>query len=223
MNVPCDHGHELKILGMSRYTRIMPKRRLTKKQVYRRRRIVVFTALVVVLAVIGFCVYSLGQGISAVGGLLSGNSATAITRSSVPSPKKTSSVKNCAVGDVELSLVPEAQSVAVGGSLNFTATITYKQSSSCLIDASDASRVLTIKSGNDTIWRSDSCPVNSRWLLLAKGDTDVQTITWNTNRTGSECADDSTLLHVDSGTYVAQLSLRDVEGVESDPVTVTVS
>ena len=56
----------------------------------------------------------------------------------------------------------------------------------CLIDVSQSGTVLTIKSGKDVIWKSDVCPVNSDYRLLAKGDEVKQTITWPGVRSGSD-------------------------------------
>lgn len=203
-----------------------PRRKLSKRQrqIYRRRRIVALIALIVVLALIAFCVYSLGRGMMAIDASIRHDDQMALTRSAVPTPMQQSKVKDCTASDIDLSLQSDSQTVAVGGSMKFTATIKYvpKGKSSCLIDAADDSRVLTIKSGSDTVWRSDACDVDSRQLLLAVGDTDTQTMTWNTNRTGDSCADDSTLPKVDAGTYTAQLSMKDHPKIVSNKVTITV-
>ncbi|KAB8296545.1 hypothetical protein [Bifidobacterium apri] len=203
-----------------------PRRKLSKRQrqIYRRRRIVALIALIVVLALIAFCVYSLGRGMMAIDAAIRHDDQMALSRSAVPTPQQQSSVKDCTAADIDLSLQSESQSVAVGGSMKFTATIKYvlKGKSSCLIDGADDSRVLTITSGGDTVWRSDVCDVDSRKMLLAAGDTDTQTITWNTNRTGSSCADDSTLPKVEAGTYTAQLSMKDHPKIVSNKVTITV-
>lgn len=202
------------------------KRKLSKKQraIYRRRRIVVALALIVVVALAGFCGYSLVRGIGAIGAAINHGNIYAISRKAVPDPPKSSGIKDCAKNTVSLTLTPAAQSVPVGGSLNFTATITYTGSSKagCLVDGSNENRVLTISSGDKTVWRSDSCPADSRMLLMSKGDADQQQITWNANATGSECADDSTLPKVNAGTYTARLSLKDQPEVVSDPVTILV-
>ena len=60
----------------------------TKKQqaVYRRRRIVVGVALVVVLSFIVFCLYSLSQGIVAVNREIHHADLYAISRKEVPTP-----------------------------------------------------------------------------------------------------------------------------------------
>jgi hypothetical protein len=109
---------------------------------------------------------------------------TALTRNEVPGVKQTSGVHDCTAGDVKLELSAQSQTVPVGGSLDFTMTIAYEGTSSCLIDVSNASRILTITSGSDTIWRSDACPADPHRLLMSKGDKRVDTLTWNTDSTG---------------------------------------
>lgn len=202
------------------------KRKLSKRRraVYRRRRIVVGIALVLAVALTVFCVYSLGRGMAAIDTTIRHDDLMAVSRKPVPAPKQKSKVKDCTASNVKLSLQSDSQSAPVGGSMKFTATIAFvpKDSSSCLIDASDHSRVLTITSGGDTVWRSDACDVDSRKLLLAAGDTDTQTMTWNTNRSGQTCTEDSKLPKVDSGTYTAQLSMRDHPKIVSNKVTITV-
>lgn len=202
------------------------KRKLSKRRraVYRRRRIVVGIALVLAVALTVFCVYSLGRGMAAIDTTIRHDDLMAVSRKPVPAPKQKSKVKDCTASNVKLSLQSDSQSVPVGGAMKFTATIAFvpKDSSSCLIDASDHSRVLTITSGGDTVWRSDACDVDSRKLLLAAGDTDTQTMTWNTNRSGQTCTEDSKLPKVDAGTYTAQLSMRDHPKIVSNKVTITV-
>lgn len=202
------------------------KRKLSKRRraVYRRRRIVVGIALVLAVALTVFCVYSLGRGMAAIDATIRHDDLMAVSRKPVPAPKQKSKVKDCTASNVKLSLQSDSQSAPVGGSMKFTATIAFvpKDSSSCLIDASDHSRVLTITSGGDTVWRSDACDVDSRKLLLAAGDTDTQTMTWNTNRSGQTCTEDSKLPKVDAGTYTAQLSMRDHPKIVSNKVTITV-
>lgn len=195
------------------------KRKLSERQrrIYRRRRIVVGVVLVVVLALVGFCVYSIGRGVVAVAGLAAGGNAQ-IARQAMPDPTPSTGVRECADEDISLELSASSATVGVGGSIDFNATIAYGGTDNCLIDGSDGNRVLSITSGSDQIWRSDSCPVDSRMLLMAKGDKDVQTIRWNTNRSGTECVDDAELPKVDAGTYVAQLSLKDHPEIVSQQV-----
>ena len=208
------------------------KRRISKKQqaIYRRRRIVAGTVLLLMVIINVresrqvFCVYSLGRGIGAVNSMIHHDEVYAISRDATPAPKKVSNVKDCSASDVTLQLSAASQSVPVGGSLDFTATIVHEGSGNCLVDGSDSGRVLTITSGQETIYKSDVCPADSRLLLMAKGDKDVQKVTWNTNAnaTLAKCTDESGWAKVNAGTYVAQLSLKDHPKVKSDPVTFTV-
>lgn len=202
------------------------KRKVSKQQqaVYRRRRIVVGVALVLIVALVVFCVYSIGRGISEVGQNMDARAASHvdISRQATPQPHRSTGIKNCDSSNVHMQLSAKASEVAVGGSLEWTETITHDGSKSCLIDVSDSSVVLTITSGSDTIWRSDSCPAESDLLLMAKGDRKIRTVTWNTNRTGQQCADDKDLPKIDKGTYVGQLTLKNDATVISDPVTIEV-
>ncbi|KAB7790429.1 hypothetical protein [Bifidobacterium leontopitheci] len=196
------------------------KRAISKRQraIYRRRRIVVGVALLVVLSFAVWCVYSLGRGVVQGIALLK---PTPISRSAVPDPPKSTGVASCGNTSVELALTPASLSLPVGGSLEFTGTVDYTGAASCLLDMGDLT--LTITSGQDTVWRSDSCPAASKQLLLANAadmDKASQKFTWNANRTGQGCVKDETKLpNVDRGTYVAQLSLgKSVSG----KVTITV-
>ncbi|PJM73920.1 hypothetical protein CS006_01820 [Bifidobacterium primatium] len=218
----------------------MAKRRISKQQqrIYRRRRIVAVIVLIAVLAVFGGLVYGVVRGVQAlVGGDEQSQSQTAKASKSSKSTKSsgaesssdgttksrtTAGVPDCDDSNITLNLSADYTTVGVGGTVNFKTSILHSGNTSCLIDASNASRVLAITSGNETVWRSDSCDVDSRMLLMDGNDKDIQTVTWNTNRTGSTCQDDASRPHVEAGTYVAVLSLRDNKAVKSDPLTITV-
>ncbi|MCO6558882.1 MAG: hypothetical protein J6575_05605 [Bifidobacterium sp.] len=275
-----------------------PQKRRDKRQpskemqrVYLRRRIVVGVVALALLALIGFGIYALATSVFATyrghGGASASSSSASSNRKKAPAAKKSdnnknnqnsnsanrSSVKKCGAKDIKLELNPASQSIEVGGSLDFKATIRYEGDDSCLVDASNASRILTIfsatgnasasgsgsssgqgsasksgsgtksKSGSssgsdtsagdnatsggaggsgDTVWSSGVCPADPRNLLLAKGDKDVQKITWPTDSTGSTCVPDDQLPRVERGTYLAQLSLKDHPDVKSEKVPVIV-
>lgn len=150
----------------------------------------------------------------------------AISRKEVPSPtqQQKSSVPDCDASNVALSLTPAASSFGVGGTMDFTASVKYNGSgkAGCLIDVSQAGMVLTIKSGKDVVWKSNVCPVDTDYRLIAKGDEVKQTITWPGVRSGSECADAADLPNVDRGVYSAQLSVKGHAKTKSEPVGITV-
>ena len=169
------------------------KRTKQQQAMYRRRRIVFGIATVLVLSFIVFCLYSLTQGVVAVNREIHHADVYAISRKEVPSPtqQQKSSVPDCDASNVALSLTPAASSFGVGGTMDFTASVKYNGSgkAGCLIDVSQAGMVLTIKSGKDVVWKSNVCPVDTDYRLIAKGDEVKQTITWPGVRSGSECAD----------------------------------
>ena len=90
------------------------------------------------------------------------------------------------------------------------------------MDGSDGGRVLVITSGEDTIWRSDACPVGARTLLMATGDKDIQTITWNADSSQDSCQPDQNLPRVNAGSYQAKLVLKADSRVASQPVPIMV-
>lgn len=204
------------------------KKRSKKQQaIFRRRRIVVGIAAIVLISFLVFCLYSLSRGIVAVNREIHHVDVYAISRKEVPSPtkEKKSGVPDCDASNVALSLTPAASSFGVGDSMDFTTDVKYDGSSKvgCLVDVSASSVVLTIKSGDDVVWKSNVCPVDTDYRLLAKGDEVKQTITWPGTRTGSECVEDqSTLPKVDRGVYSAQLSIEGHPKAKSDPVGVTI-
>ncbi len=199
------------------------KQKVSKRQqaVYRRRRIVAGIVLLLVLALTVFCAYSIVRGAGAIGSAIERATVShaSLNRSSTPEPERTTGVVGCTAKNTKLELSAASAVVAVGGSLEWTETIVHEGDDSCLINDSDSSVVLTITSGDETVWRSDMCPVDGTQLLMANGDRKVRTVTWNANRTSSECADDASLPKVDRGTYVARLSLKSDSKAQSAPVT----
>ena len=142
------------------------KKRSKKQQaIFRRRRIVVGIAAIVLISFLVFCLYSLSRGIVAVNREIHHADVYAISRKEVPSPtkEKKSGVPDCDASNVALSLTPAASSFGVGDSMDFTTDVKYDGSSKvgCLVDVSASSVVLTIKSGDDVVWKSNVCPVDT--------------------------------------------------------------
>ncbi|NMN00515.1 hypothetical protein G1C96_1094 [Bifidobacterium sp. DSM 109958] len=205
------------------------KRRMSpaKRRMYRRRRIVAGIALVVVLCLCGALIWGVGKGVTSFYTWLHRADINAVSRSAVPTARKTSGVPNCSSSDVTLSLSSSAATLPVGGSIDFTATVTYTGSNQCLINVSSANRVLTVTSSDQTVYHSDVCPANARMLLLGRAaelKENSQKITWgaNSNASDTECRQDSELPKVARGTYVARLSLKNAPDVRSEPVTIEV-
>ncbi|WP_051354142.1 hypothetical protein [Bifidobacterium sp. A11] len=215
----------------------MAKRRMSekKRRMYRRRRIAAALLAVLFLLVCAGLVWGVGAGIRALrGGNGAQGTSTSVQQSSKTKSKdkdkqkkdsgkkRSSGAPDCGKEDLALELAAPDPSTGVGGSIDFTATIRHKGTGSCLVDGSDGGRVLIITSGEETIWRSDACPVGARTLLMATGDKDVQTITWNADSSQDSCLPDDQLPRVNAGSYQAKLVLKANPRVVSQPVPVMV-
>ncbi|BDR54266.1 hypothetical protein KIMH_03770 [Bombiscardovia apis] len=228
----------------------MAKRNISEQQrkVYRRRRIV---ALLIAVLLVAGLVWGIAAGVRSLNRWRGDNTSSTASNSArtaapaptpsssassskrvskklpvKPSPKPTetkkASVPNCGSSNTELKLTAPEPTTTVGGYIEFTAVIAHKGTDSCLIDASNDSRVLVITSGDQTIWRSDSCPVDNRLLLMAQGDHDDQPLRWNANSSGAQCLSDQSLPRVNPGTYKAQLILKSNPKVTSEVIPLIV-
>ena len=219
----------------------MAKRRMSekKRRMYRRRRIAAALLAVLFLLVCAGLVWGVGAGIRALRGGDGGQGASTSAQQSAKTKskdkdrqgkdqkkdagrKRSSGAPDCGKGDLALELAAPDPSTEVGGSIDFTVTIRHKGTGSCLVDGSDGGRVLVITSGQDTVWRSDACPVGARTLLMATGDKDVQTITWHADRSQESCQPDQELPWVKAGSYQAKLVLKADSHVVSQQVPVMV-
>lgn len=222
-----------------------------RRRMYIRRRIVVCVGLLVLLAFCIFCIISIFKGVSAIGTAINKHSYVTISKQLVPDPRPVGIIKKCSAKDVRIELTSASQSVPMGGSVEFTARIVHEGDDSCRIDASDGRMVLTIgdsvsadksdKSDKsrekqekqekqqkiEPQWRSDVCGIPLKPLLMAKGDSYEKKIVWSTDATvgtptGKDCLDDAELPKVSRGTYIAQIAHKDVSGLQSNPVVISV-
>lgn len=222
-----------------------------RRRMYIRRRIVVCVGLLVLLAFCIFCIISIFKGVSAIGTAINKHSDVTISKQLVPDPRPVGIIKKCSAKDVRIELTSASQSVPMGGSVEFTARIVHEGDDSCRIDASDGRMVLTIgdsvsadksdKSDKsrekqekqekqqkiEPQWRSDVCGIPLKPLLMAKGDSYEKKIVWGTDATvgtptGKDCLDDADLPKVSRGTYIAQIAHKDVSGLQSNPVVISV-
>ncbi|MEK0306979.1 hypothetical protein [Bifidobacterium favimelis] len=203
----------------------MAKRKISEKQrrIYRRRRIV---ALILAALILAGLVWGAVVGVRAISGKL--HQAGGRMASSIQSKTKSgedrapAKVPDCGPDDLALSLKTDQPTAPVGGAVTFTAVMEHKGSVNCLVDGSDGNRVLTIMRGEETIWRSDSCKVQPRTLLMSKEDKDSQEITWNADASGKDCQADRDLPRVKAGSYTALLVLKTKDTVRSQPVPIMI-
>ncbi|MCI1914345.1 MAG: hypothetical protein LKJ05_01235 [Bifidobacteriaceae bacterium] len=196
------------------------------KRLYRRRRIVAGVALVAALALVITFIWAFGKSVGSVKtaayNYLHRDELTSLQRKEVPDILDGSGVSDCTGDQLSLKLTADTTTVASGGAISFNALLQHDGGASCLIDASESSRVLTITSGKQKIWSSASCTASPRTLLMTNDEKDAQTVTWNTT-SGSSACNAGASTPAKAGTYVAKLSLRDVPDVTSDPLTFQVT
>jgi hypothetical protein len=196
------------------------------RRVYRRRRIVAIVAIIAALALIGTFVWALVASVSSVGhaayNYVHRDQLTSLSKDAVPDSAAAMGLSDCTSDQLKLTLTPTTDSVSSGGKMSFSAQLQHVGSVSCLVDASDSSRILTITSGDQTMWSSKLCPASSRSLLMSDSDKDIQTITWDTTSSASEC-DATASTPAAAGTYKAQLSMKGMSDVTSKSVTFQVT
>lgn len=195
------------------------------EKVYRRRRSLAFGAIVAALVVVGIFIWALVMSISSVShatyNYLHRDALTALNRTAVPATTA-GGIEDCTADQLEMTLSATTGSVTSGGSIRFTAQIAHKGGGSCLVDGADSSRVLTITSGEQTVWSSALCKAGARSLLMSDTQKDTQTLTWDTAASSEKCGEKAAA-PAGAGTYKAQLSLRDLPAVTSDPVVFQVT
>ena len=119
-----------------------------RRRMYFRRRIAVGTALLLILAIVIFCVISLGKGLVAIGGAIAGHEVN-ISRKAVPDPRPVGLTPRCSARNIRLELSASSQTVPMGGSVDITERFVYDGNSSCLIDASNINAVLTVNTSDE--------------------------------------------------------------------------
>lgn len=192
------------------------------EKIYRRRRLVVLSILVLALAALVTLTWGVVRGVASVSGAVENymhrDELTALNRKEVPRTLLNKGISDCTAEQISVALSTSSASVTSGGTLKFTAEIAHVGNTSCLVDGSDASRVLTISSGDETIWTSALCSTGARSLLMSEGDKDIQTLTWDTTASGSKCGKKASAPAA-AGTYKAKLTMRDMPSVESKEIT----
>ena len=175
--------------------------------VYRRRRLVLLIGLILAVAVIGVSVWLLiarpwADGASAPAPTSSATasgtpSSTPTTGTESPSPspsaEQTPAIVACAVKDIEVTAVSDADTYAAGVTPQLSISLTNKGATDCTIDVGSTTQVFTVSSGSDVWWRSTDCQENPSSMIatLAAGTTvtSKDPVIWDRTRSSVEtCA-----------------------------------
>lgn len=176
--------------------------------VYRRRRLAVLLALILVVAVIGIAVWLLiarpwaTAGESPAPTSSASTTATAPPATGSPTPDATPTapatpaIVACEAKDIEVTAVTDADSYAAGVNPQLSISLTNKGATDCTMDVGSSTQVFTVSSGADVWWRSTDCQENPSSMIatLTAGSTVVskQPVTWDRTRSSVEtCAQEN--------------------------------
>lgn len=155
-------------------------------EVYRRRRIVVFggLALVIVLIVIG--VWAM---IAQVGKIP--NPGDTGTPGSTDEPVETA--EPCVASNIVVEPVTDATVYAAGVMPQLSIQLTNTGAVGCTINVGTSTQVFTVTSGEDLWWRSTDCQIESSdmFVTLEAGQTRLSTdpVQWNRERSSPSTCD----------------------------------
>ncbi|MGB4137952.1 MAG: hypothetical protein WA971_15405 [Microbacterium sp.] len=177
--------------------------------VYRRRRLAVAGAgivLVVAIAALVWLLIAQPWAGAAEGGAASqspspeaGTSATPVTSDTptpapeqsgsaepVPSDSPTPAIVACTAADVQVEALSDADTYAAGVLPKLSIRLKNVGPSDCTINVGSTQQVFTVTSGNDVWWRSTDCQQNPSDMIvtLAKGQTvtSAQPVEWDRTR-----------------------------------------
>lgn len=181
---------------------------MPSRAVYRRRRLVVFGTLILLLAAIGLGAWLMiaqpWAGASTGGSPSSSPTSTAPASPSTssspstspspsPSTEQTPAIVACAAKDVEVEAVTDSDSYASGALPKLSISLTNTSTTDCTIDVGSTTQVFTVSSGTDVWWRSTDCQENpsSMIVTLTAGTTvtSKEPVVWDRTRSSVETCD----------------------------------
>lgn len=190
-----------------------PPRRLPP-EVYRRRRIVVVFALVVLVAVGWLVIRALTSGGDAEPAASPSPSATSSpSPSASPSPGESVSaapaIADCTATEVLVTLGAPA---ITGDAVTFPVTLANNGGVQCLLDGSGADTALLITSGDTRVWKSTDCEATTSLLgtswLLQPGAAETVEVTWPRTWSFEGCGSSNDTPQ--PGYYFAELTVQGI-------------
>lgn len=175
---------------------------------YRRRRIVLATVALLVLAAV---IFGVAQGVSFVKSQFGSDepevAPSATAESTGPSEEELANPETCRSTAIALKVAPESATVAAGAGVQVPITITNEGKVQCLVDVGNANLQMVITSGDDTVWTTAQCPANPKehQVLLAPGASEKDAITWSGKRGAEGCPQGAEV--AGPGTYRIEVSL----------------
>jgi cytoskeletal protein RodZ len=191
----------------------MPRR---SAAVYRRRRLALLLALVLVIAVIGVSIWLVvakpwanaaesetpkpTAPASDTSSPVATDTATASTQ---PTSEETPGIVGCEAKDVVVEALTDADTYEAGVLPQLSIRLTNNGSTDCTIDVGSSTQVFTVSSGDDVWWRSTDCQQNPSSMIatLAAGATveSKTPVTWDRTRSSVETCSSENRPHAPGG------------------------
>lgn len=176
------------------------------RAVYRRRRIVFFGGLILLVAAIAVGIWALIAQPWAGAGTAEPSPTPSATTSGTPTPQPTSSdtpepqptddasgPAPCQAPDILVEPLTNADSYAAGELPQLSISLTNTGAAPCTLDVGSATQVFTVTSGDDVWWRSTDCQENpsSMVVTLEAGQnvTSAEPVTWDRTRSDVSTCD----------------------------------
>lgn len=207
--------------------------------VYRRRRLVVLGALLIVLAAVIFGIWA---AIAQPWAAPSPTPTPAASDTATPSPQPTdggagtetpspqpsgeesAGAVPCTAQDVEVVAVTDADSYQPGVLPQLSISLTNRSAGDCTIDVGSSTQVFTVTSGADVWWRSTDCQQNpsSMVVTLVAGQTvtSATPVPWDRTRSSVDTCDQDTRPRAPGGgaSYHVSVSIGGFESAQSKQI-----
>lgn len=202
------------------------------RAVYRRRRLVVFGGLILLVAAIGVGIWLLIAQPWADAASEAAPTPTATASESPapdptdasPSPEPTASETApapCRASDVTVEVVTDAESYPAGSLPELSISLSNTGASACTLDVGSATQVFTVTSGDDIWWRSTDCQENpsSMVVTLEAGQTvaSAEPVVWDRTRSDVGTCDQENRPRAPGGgaSYHVGVSIGGFDAVDS--------
>jgi hypothetical protein len=184
-------------------------------EVYRRRRIVVFGGLLLVIALIVW-------GLAALTSQLGGNAGKVPGPSDSPSasagPGDVTTAADCLAGNLLVEAVTDQSRYAAGENPQMSMKVTNRGAADCKLNVGDAAQVYTVTSGSDVWWVSTHCQTGGENLVRVIGAGEVLTsgpLEWVRERSSTTTCDSASRPKAPGGGASYHVSVE-IDGFKSE-------
>ncbi len=214
----------------------MTDRKPASPAVYRRRRLVVFSSLILLVAAIAVGVWLFiaqpwaGAAPTATPTPSASSSAAPTPDATTDAPEKTASPAPteseaapapCRATDVTVEAVTDADTYPAGALPSLSISLTNNAASACTLDVGSATQVFTVTSGDDVWWRSTDCQENPSNMVVTleagQNVTSATPVVWDRTRSDVSTCDQENRPRAPGGgaSYHVEVSIGGFSGTDT--------